>query len=54
MVENGYEAHLEANPERVIHSQAGGHLAQLKDWKGIDRVISWLIMGHHKGLTDST
>jgi len=52
MVENGFEAHLETNPGRVIHSQAGGHLAQLKNWKGIDRVISWLIMGHHTGLAD--
>ena len=54
MVENDFEAHLETIPGRVIHSQAGGHLAQLKNWKGIDRVISWLIMGHHTGLADLT
>jgi CRISPR-associated endonuclease/helicase Cas3 len=52
MVENGFEAHLETKPGRVIHSQAGGHLAQLKRWKGIDRILSWLIMGHHTGLAD--
>lgn len=52
MVENGFEAHLETKLGRVIHSQAGGHLAQLKHWKGIDRILSWLIMGHHTGLAD--
>jgi CRISPR-associated endonuclease/helicase Cas3 len=52
MVANGYEAHLETKTGRVIHSQAGGHLAQLKCWKGIDRIVSWLIMGHHAGLAD--
>ena len=44
MVENGFEAHLETKPGRVIHSQAAGHLSQLKRWKGIDRILSWLIM----------
>jgi len=52
MIENGFEAHLESKPGRVIHSQAGGHIAQLKGWKGIDRLLSWLIMGHHTGLAD--
>lgn len=50
--ENGIEAHLETKPGRVIHSQAGGHLAQLKRWKGIERILSWVIMGHHTGLAD--
>ena len=52
MVANGFEAHLETKSGKVIHSQAGGHLAQLKGWKGIDRIMSWLIMGHHAGLAD--
>jgi len=50
--ENGIEAHLETKPERVVHSEAGGHLATSKGWNGADRVLSWLIMGHHAGLTD--
>jgi CRISPR-associated endonuclease/helicase Cas3 len=50
--ENGFETHLETRPGKVIHSEAGGHLATLKGWKGFDRVFSWLIMGHHAGLTD--
>ncbi len=54
MVQNGFEAHLETNPGRVIHSQTGGHLTQLRIWKGIDRILSWLIMGHHTGLADLT
>jgi len=37
---------------RVIHSSMGGWLAILKKWKGYDRIISWLIMGHHAGLAD--
>lgn len=49
---NGIEAHLETNPGKVVHSEAGGHLASLKGWSGADRVLSWLIMGHHTGLTD--
>lgn len=51
-VENGIECHLETKPGRVVHSEAGGHLATLKKWAGADRVLSWLIMGHHTGLTD--
>ncbi|MBU1711089.1 MAG: CRISPR-associated helicase Cas3' [Proteobacteria bacterium] len=50
--ENGLECHLETKPGRVVHSQAGGHLASLNEWKGADRVLSWIIMGHHAGLTD--
>ena len=37
---------------RVVHSEAGGHLASLKGWRGMDVVFSWLIMGHHAGLAD--
>ncbi len=50
--ENDFESHIETRPGRVIHSQAGGHLAVLKGWQGADRVLSWLIMGHHAGLAD--
>jgi len=50
--ENGFESHLETRLGKVVHSEAGGHLAILKGWKGADRVLSWLIMGHHAGLTD--
>ncbi len=49
---NGIECHLETKPGKVIHSQAGGHLATIKGWKKADRILSWLIMGHHAGLTD--
>ena len=49
--ENGIETTIESTG-RVIHSDAGGHLASLKGWKGADRVLSWLIMGHHSGLAD--
>jgi len=49
---NGIESHLETKPGKVVHSVAGGHLAQSRGWKGIDRVLCWLIMGHHAGLAD--
>lgn len=49
---NGVECHIETQPGRVVHSAAGGHQASLQGWKGVDRVFSWLIMGHHAGLTD--
>ncbi len=49
--ENGFETDLKSTV-RVIHSEAGGHLAILKGIKGVDRVLSWLIMGHHAGLAD--
>ncbi|WP_456386285.1 CRISPR-associated endonuclease Cas3'' [Desulfolithobacter sp.] len=49
---NGIECHIETQPGKVVHSEAGGHLATLNGWKGADRVLSWLIMGHHAGLTD--
>ncbi len=51
-VENGIESHLETNSGKVVHSEAGGHLTVLNKWKGAARIISWLIMGHHTGLTD--
>ncbi len=50
-VENGIKTNLMVKGP-VIHSEAGGHLAALKGWPGADRVLSWLIMGHHAGLTD--
>jgi CRISPR-associated endonuclease/helicase Cas3 len=50
--ENGIEAHIETAPGRVVHSEAGGHHATLKGWQGADRLISWLVMGHHAGLAD--
>jgi len=37
---------------RVVHSEAGGHLVSLKEWRGMDVIFSWLIMGHHAGLAD--
>ena len=49
--ENGYESHLETRRGRVVHSEAGGHLACLRGARGIDRVLSWMIMGHHVGLS---
>ncbi|NOZ23499.1 MAG: CRISPR-associated helicase Cas3', partial [Planctomycetes bacterium] len=49
---NGIECHLETKPGKVIHSQAGGHLAQKTFPKGFDLVFCWLIMGHHAGLAD--
>ncbi len=52
LIENGYANHNGINFARVIHSEAGGHLSSLKGWRGIDRILSWLIMGHHAGLSD--
>jgi len=49
---NGIECHLETKPGRPIHSQAGGHLAQQKMARGMERIFCWLIMGHHTGLAD--
>ncbi len=47
-----FQRKLEGERVRVVHSEAGGHLASLKGWKGADCVLSWLIMGHHAGLAD--
>ena len=49
---NGIECHLETKPGKVIHSQAGGHLAQQTMTCEMARVFCWLIMGHHAGLAD--
>ncbi|NCC49921.1 MAG: CRISPR-associated helicase Cas3' [Spartobacteria bacterium] len=49
---NGIEAHIETTPGRVVHSDAGAHLATLKEWHNTDRLLAWLIMGHHAGLAD--
>jgi CRISPR-associated endonuclease/helicase Cas3 len=49
---NGIESHLESKPGKVIHSQAGGHLAQRIMTGGMERIFCWLIMGHHAGLAD--
>ncbi|MFO7871669.1 MAG: CRISPR-associated endonuclease Cas3'' [Kiritimatiellia bacterium] len=49
---NGIECHLETKPGKVIHSQAGGHLAQQVFHDQVARVFCWLIMGHHAGLAD--
>jgi len=50
--ENGMERRDVNLSRKVVHAEAGGHLASLKGWKGADRVLSWLIMCHHTGLTD--
>lgn len=50
--ENGIEKGFVGPAGKVVHSEAGGHFASLKGWKGADRVLSWLIMCHHTGLTD--
>ena len=47
-----FQRKLEGESVRVVHSEAGGHLASLKGWSGVDCVLSWLIMGHHAGLAD--
>ncbi|BBO87260.1 CRISPR-associated helicase Cas3' [Desulfosarcina ovata] len=49
---NGIECYLETKPGKVIHSQAGGHLAQQCMSNGMERIFCWLIMGHHAGLAD--
>lgn len=47
-----FQRKLQGESLRVVHSEAGGHLASLKGWRGADYVLSWLIMGHHAGLAD--
>jgi CRISPR-associated endonuclease/helicase Cas3 len=50
---NGIECHLETRPGKVIHSEAGGHLALMKlKPREIATILCWLIMGHHTGLAD--
>ena len=47
-----FQRRLEGENIRVVHSEAGGHLAKLKQWRSADKVLSWVIMGHHAGLAD--
>ncbi|QBG46194.1 CRISPR-associated endonuclease Cas3'' [Verrucomicrobia bacterium S94] len=47
-----FQRKLKGENIRVVHSEAGGHLAMLKKWRGVDVILSWLIMGHHAGLAD--
>lgn len=47
-----FQRKLHGESIRVVHSEAGGHLATLKAWRGMDVLLSWLIMGHHAGLAD--
>jgi CRISPR-associated endonuclease/helicase Cas3 len=50
--ENGFETDPSLHLGKVVHSNVGGHLAQLKMDPGFDRILCWIIMGHHAGLTD--
>lgn len=52
LLENGIEAHLENNPGRVNHSSAGGLFAIKKLDPNRAKLLSYMIMGHHAGLTD--
>jgi CRISPR-associated endonuclease/helicase Cas3 len=47
-----FQRKLHGENIRVVHSEAGGHLAQQKMSKGLERIFCWLIMGHHSGLAD--
>lgn len=47
-----FQRKLHGEKLRVVHSEAGGHLAQQKMSHGLERIFCWLIMGHHAGLTD--
>ncbi|MDF7807377.1 CRISPR-associated helicase Cas3' [Pontiellaceae bacterium B12219] len=47
-----FQRKLKGESIRVVHSEAGGHLVSLKEWRGMDVIFSWLIMGHHAGLAD--
>ncbi|HQJ08679.1 MAG TPA: CRISPR-associated endonuclease Cas3'', partial [Deltaproteobacteria bacterium] len=49
---NTIEASEETLPEKINHSSAGGWYAAQKLSKGHARILSFLIMGHHAGLTD--
>ena len=50
--ENGFETDPSMHLGKVVHSNVGGHLAQFKMDPGFDRILCWIIMGHHAGLTD--
>lgn len=47
-----FQRKLRGEKRQVVHSEAGGHLAQQRMARGMDRVFCWLIMGHHAGLAD--
>ncbi|MEI6892668.1 MAG: CRISPR-associated endonuclease Cas3'', partial [Pontiella sp.] len=47
-----FQRKLRGESLRIVHSEAGGHLASLKGWRTMDVILSWLIMGHHAGLAD--
>jgi CRISPR-associated endonuclease/helicase Cas3 len=47
-----FQRKLHGETVKVVHSEAGGHLASLNGWSGADKILSWLIMGHHSGLAD--
>jgi CRISPR-associated endonuclease/helicase Cas3 len=47
-----FQRRLEGESLRVVHAEAGGHLACLKQWPGADKVLAWPIVGHHAGLAD--
>jgi len=49
---NEFQRKLYGETLKVVHSEAGGHWASLKGWRGVDQILSWLIMGHHAGLAD--
>lgn len=51
--ESGYEAHLaEGSPGRVNHSSAGALYAKQQKEAPVGRILSYLIAGHHAGLSD--
>jgi CRISPR-associated endonuclease/helicase Cas3 len=48
-----FQRKLEGESIRVVHSAAGGHLAQQVFTDPLTaRVFCWLVMGHHAGLAD--
>ena len=47
-----FQRKLHGETLKVVHSEAGGHLAQQKMARGMERIFCWLIMGHHTGLAD--
>lgn len=47
-----FQRRLSGENIRVVHSEAGGHLAQQMMKGGLERIFCWLIMGHHAGLAD--
>lgn len=47
-----FQRRLRGENIRVVHSEAGGHLAQQMMKGGLERIFCWLIMGHHAGLAD--